>query len=173
MRDIRDSDLVRKISLMKGIRLHTFEHRLSEMNFVLQYTLIRCIVLDGDINHGEMQIKRISKILSKIILTETLYELYMLFNLILQSDAEIVKQLDIDEYSDIGDMMNDSEFMSQIRKFFKESIMSQILLYESDPNDIEGLPEGLTEITLVISLKNLNDGETVIVSDDEVITISD
>ena len=158
---------------MKGVRIHTFEHRLSEKDFVLQYTVIRCIVLDGDRNTNQIKIHRISNIFSELIKTEALYELYVLCQLVFEGDHSDVKYAEVGGNNGVGDIMKTSEFMTQVNKYFQESFMSQILLYETEPDDIEGLPQDLTEITMILSLNCLTDGTTETISDDDVIIISE
>ena len=63
--------------------------------------------------------------------------------------------------------------MIEINKVFRNSKISQVLLFEAETNEIEGLPEELTEMTLVLAINEFAEGEIISVSDDDIITISD
>lgn len=160
--------------MMKGTRIRTFEHRLSDdCEFAMQYTVIKCIILSGDNETNETRIDRISDILADILPTETIYELYMLAQIVLQDDSERIKYKDMTENDSTGEIFESSEFMIEINKIFRNSKISQVLLFEAEQNEIEGLPEELTEITLVVAINEFIEGDIISVSDDEIITISD
>ena len=174
MKDIRDCDLTRKISLMKGTRIRTFEHRLSDVcEFAMQYTAIKCIILSSENGISETRINRISDILADIISTETIYELYLLARIVLEDGPEKIKYKDMTENDGTGEIFDTSEFMIEINKVFRNSKISQVLLFEAETNEIEGLPEELTEMTLVLAINEFAEGEIISVSDDDIITISD
>ena len=174
MKDVRDSDLCRKISLINGTRLHTFEYRLSDQDMLLQYTNIRCILMYFDPQNLKPSVEGLSAEIIKKIPLQSVYELYSVIWLILKEEPHKVKFMQLDRDDEVSELVYETEFMTEFMKIVPKVHLHQIMISEAENNEIEGLPMDLTDITVVISVKVAAAIEEVInISDDSVIVISD
>ena len=174
MKDVRDGDLSRKISLLNGKRLHTFEYRLSEQDLLLQYTNIRCILLLFDPSNQNPRVEFLSENIKNCVPLQTVYELYSVIWLILKEEPHKTKFMQLAQDDEVGELILETEFMSKVMTVLPKFHIHQILLSEAETNEIEGLPSELTDMTVIISMKIASAADEVIeISDDSVIVISD
>ena len=173
MKDVRDGDLCRKISLMNGSRLHTFEYRLSDHDMLLQYTNLRCILMYFDPLNQQPPVEKMSSEIRRKIPLKTIYELFSVIWLVLKEEPQKIKFMQLSRDDEVSELVYETEFMSEILKIMPKVHLHQIMVSEADKNEIEGLPMDLTDITMVISLKVDTTEEVITVSDDSVIIISD
>ena len=173
MKDVRDSDLCRKIGLINGIRLHTFEYRLSDHNMLLQYTNLRCILMYFDPLNQKPPVERMSSEIRRRIPLKTIYELFSVIWLMLKEEPHKIKFMQLSHDDEVGELVYETEFMIELRKILPKVHLHQIMISEAENNEIEGLPLELTDITMVISMKVDDTEEIISISDDSVIVISD
>ena len=174
MRDARDGDLSRKISLLNGNRLHTFEYRLTDQDLLLQYTNIRCIMMLFDPLNPNMLVESLSEKVKNCVPLQTVYELYSVIWLILKEEPHKTKFMQLSRDDEVGELILETEFMTKLMTVLPKFHVHQFLLSEAETNEIEGLPSELTEMTVVISVKIAADvDEVIVISDDSVVVISD
>ena len=176
MKDARDGDLSRKISLINGSRLHTFEYRLADHGSLLQYTNIRCILMLFDPTNPKPSVESLSLKVKDMVPADSVYELYNVIWLILKEEPQKAKFMQLAEDDEVSELILETEFMTKVMTVLPKVRVHQILLSEAEINEIEGLPTELTEMTMVISVKvaavideiiEISDDSVVIISDDE------
>ena len=173
MKDVRNSDMCRKISLINGVRLHTFEYRLSDHDVMLQYTNLRCIVMYFDPLNQKPVVDEKAREICKNIQLKTLYELFNVMWLILKDDPHKIKFMQLAYDDEVSELIYETEFMSKLLENLPKVHLHQIMISEAEINEIEGLPSELTDLTMVISVKVAEVVDDVVEVSDEVIEISD
>ena len=174
MKDARDGDLSRKISLLNGTRLHTFEYRLADHDLLLQYTNIRCILMYFDPSEQNPSLELLSLRVKEKIPAETVYELFSVVWLVLKEEPHKTKFMQMAHDDEVCELIVETEFMQKLKHILPRFHIHQVLVSEAETNEIEGLPSELTDMTLIISLRVDTAAKDVIeISDDSVIVISD
>ena len=90
MKDVRDSDLVRKLSQIRGRNVHTLEFRLFKNEIDFEEISIRCVIKLICESISEERIREISDCLRKSVHVRTLYELYSVLNIITEEKKDRV-----------------------------------------------------------------------------------
>ena len=163
MKDLRNSDLKRKLSQMRGRHIYTFEFQVYENEANFREIKIKCIIklLKENLNATKMA-DIVSKLRNNISLY-TLYEFYSVVK-ILTEDTEVgIDRLDFDPAEEMKELLRNTDFIKQMSKLDEFRSLTQILMTHEEPNTIEGLPEVKPEVTIVLSF----------LSEDDVIVISD
>lgn len=177
MKDVRDSDLCRKISLINGVRLHTFEYTVPSYYDLVKENKIRCIIMYFDPESDAIDKNRISARINDEIPAELSFELYGTVRMILREEPGKAKFMQLGEGDAVTELLMETDLISKMGKILPEFQVHQILQIEAERNGIIGLPFEFCEITTIVSLKRLPTMTTsvlpIVISDDSVIVISD
>ena len=163
MKDIRNNDLIRKMSQIRGRTVHTLEFRLFKNEIDFEEINIRCVVKIFDEKISEEKSKEISNRLRKKVHVRTLFELYSVLDLITEGKKNEVHILGLENEKTAAELLYCTDFMRQIKEIDSVGEMCHILVTHTEENTIEGLEKEIAEATIVISFRMKS----------EVITISD
>ena len=168
MKDIRDGDFSRKISEITGKKLFFGTYRATEDNFFAQYTNIKCyLFVNGIINRTSQE--DIREKLSERINKSSIYEIHQISTLLTESQVGHIKDLKLDEELPAKEIIHESAFAYEVNEIIPEITFKRVMIYPHQKNEIEGLPEEIDEVTLIISAEKCED--IIYISDDDIIVI--
>ena len=163
MKDIRSSDLKRKLSQMRGQHIHTFEFQIFKNEANFREITIKCILKLLKENLCEKDTADIiSKLKSKVDMC-ALYEFYSVVTLITEGSEEGISRLNIESTEEINEVLRNTDFLRQISEINEFSSLRQLLMTHEENNTIEGLPVIKPEVTIVLSF--LSEEEIIVISD--------
>ena len=163
MRDIRSSDIKRKYSQMRGMRIHTFEYRILENENLVQNTNIRCVIKLTQEMLDQEKIEKLSKEIIKKVKIQSLYELYSVVKIFYDEDGSEVFLCNADESETLKSLIYETDFWRLLSSVIAEIDLKTVLMVELQKNEIEGLQEELSDVTVMLSLEKRDD--VIVISD--------
>ena len=163
MKDMRNNDLKRKLSQMRGRIIHTFEFQIFKNEANFREMNIRCVIKLLKENLSEDKMSEIAANLKSKINLCTLYEFYSVVTVITEGCEDSVVKVEINSTEEIENLLKNTDFLREMSVVEEFRSLRQILVTHEEQNTIEGLPEVTPEVTIVLSF----------FSEDEIIVISD
>ena len=151
MRDIRSNDLKRKLSQIRGKRIHTFEFRLFKNEIELEEINIRCIIKLVKENISEVETEEISKVLQRKVHVRTLFEFYSVLSFIHESSRSSVNVISLEADRSTEGLIKSTVLMEQLKTVEQLGDLCHILVTHAEVNTIEGLEKETSEATIVLS----------------------
>ena len=163
MKDVRNNDLVRKLSQIRGVNIHTLEFRLFKNEIAFEEINIRCVVKMLTNQITEEKKKEISIEMRKKVHVRTLFEFYSVLSMITEEKKDEVHIIGLENERNTAELLNGTDFMCQMRKIECVGDLCHILMTHAEVNSIEGLEKEISEATIVISFRMNH--EIIIISD--------
>ena len=163
MRDVRNNDLVRKLSQVRGQSVHTLEFRLFKNEIEFEEMNIRCVIKMISERTEERKMREISRNLRKKVHVRTLFELYSVLSVITEEKNDAVHLIGLENERNAAELLNNTDFMCQMRQIDHVGDLCHILMTHAEANTIEGLEKEISEATIVLSF-SMND-EIIVISD--------
>ena len=157
MRDIRSNDLKRKLSQIRGQRIHTFEFRLFKNEIELEEINIRCVIKLVKEDITEEETEEISRVLQRKVQVRTLFEFYSVLSFIHESSRSSVNVISLEADKSTEDLIKSTILMEQLKLVKQLGDLCHILVTHAEVNTIEGLEKEISEATIVLSFLSTED----------------
>ena len=163
MRDLRDNDLRRKLSQIRGTSVHTFEYDVHGRENLVRETTIRCVIKLMDDQNREKYLDKQSSELRKNVQIRSIYELYSTLEVVFDCTKTEVQIINLETDENALELIRNTDFMTSVENIQPNWEISQALLIKLGKNTIKGLPREYTEVTMVLSF--INKPEVIEISD--------